>query len=156
MPKIQSKNNKSSREREQNVCVCSDSHGLNQTWLWVAETPLDRQTGCQCQLPRWASFCYFRPSAVWHWSPASAKILASWRLRGRPCTWAWELSLCFSLDLWQDMPFQRAVSLIPDLPKQLCAQRSLKNHRRTPDLVHQLMTKNCHCFREKREKHKNN
>lgn len=149
MPKIHSKNNKSSRERESKKCVCAQTlTGWIKCGCRLQRRLWDRQTVCQSQLPHWASFCYFRPSAVWHGSPASAKILASWRrLRGRPCTWAWELSLCFSLDLWQDMPFQRAVSLIPDLPKQMCAQRSLKNHRRAPDLVQQLMTKNCHCFR---------
>lgn len=98
-------------------------------------------------------FCYSRPSAVWHRRPASTKILASQRrLSGTPCTWAWELSLCFSLDLWQGMPFQWAVSLIPDLPKQLCEQRSLKSHRRGPDLAQQVMTKNSHFLREKKKK----
>lgn len=37
--------------------------------------------------------------------------------------------------------FPMGCQLILDLPEQLCAQRSLKNHRGAPDLVQRVMTK---------------
>lgn len=76
-PTTKIKNNENSRERAKNMCVLRLSKDIFNLAACCREACGIGKHSVSPNYLAGPCFCYFRPSAVWHWWPASAKILAS-------------------------------------------------------------------------------